>query len=777
MNHNHLNNQPNNQEEDRIDLVDLLNKVLDKWFIFLICALIGVTVSYFYSKIFQNKYQVETTILIQNENQASNVKNIFETNSYINNNIKITNQIGILGSFTLCKQALENLNWKVFYFRSKFLSHTDLYQSSPFQVILKESAINLPNVPIYIDPLSDSTYLLSVNYDASFQGNDYHLEYEEIVEFGKLYENNFFSFIVTKYPDFKFNKEFEYYFVISDFMSLAKSYQNKMEISWITEESDLIKVKLTGSQPERDVDFLNELSKVYIESDLDKKNRKSDNTVKFIDSQLSGVIDSLQTANNNFTDFRSRNQIVDLSQEGNIIVERLKELEAERAKTNLKYEYYKNLVKYIDNSDEMEQVVAPSVVGITDPVLNTTVTRLSDLYTRLRILSMSVTDRNPALISIKQEIDYTKQLLEENLKSLTNNALFELENFQTRERDLRRQLVKLPQTEQDLVNIKRDFDINNELYTFLLQKRAESAIVKASNLPDAHILDIARVETAIPIGPSSKIFLVLGFFVGLIIPLFVFIILEYLHFRLSTRQDVEKNTSLNVIGDIIHNKEKAEIPVIKYPKSPISESFRKLRTNLKYLLSDSDKKVVAIHSAVKEEGKTFVSVNLAIITAMAEKKVLLIDGDLRKPKLHKIFNLSNATGLSNYLINRLEFDKLIVQTDIKNLSIVLSGPIPPNPAELIESHQFERFIQIAKEKYDFIIIDNAPSLLVTDGALISKIADFNLFVIRLNKTYIVHLKAINSMSSNGIASKVGLVVNDIRSNKFGAYNAYGSKYY
>ena len=764
------------QEEEKVDLLGLFQKALSKWYLFLLFGILGLSGGYFFSKSKQPVYEVETTLLIQDDPGTSEIGNIFTTQIFNPTNIKMVNQIGILGSFSLNKQVLENLNWKVIYYEKSLLSKIDLYKYAPFEVVPLEGKFNCPNINLNFTFISEKNYFISVDGEVDINGIKTKVVFDSQGSFGEIFENQYFNFIINKVPGYNYAMDKVYGFNFTDLNNLVTTYRTNLSIEMIDESSDLIRLKLVGSRPDREADYLNELTSVYIKFGLDKKNKKSDNTVQFIDLQLSGVIDSLQTANTTFTDFRSRNQIIDLSQEGSLVVERLEQLENERSMASVRFEYYQNLINYLDNAEEMEQMVVPSVVGITDPVLNATVTKLSELYARRSTLSLTVTTINPALKSIEQEIAYTKQILEENLRNLISNTRVELQNFEIREKELQRQLARLPKTEQDMVNIKRDFDINNELYTFLLQKRAESAIAKASNVPDAQILDLARVETAVPMGLSNKVIWIFGLIIGLAIPGMVIVAQEFLNTTVSSRQEVEKTSSISVLGNITHNKDRIDMPVVKYPKSPITESFRALRTNLSYVLPEKHQNVIAVHSSMKSEGKTFVSVNLALILAMAEKKVLLVGADLRKPRLHKVFNVPNSTGLSSYLIKKDDFSKVVMKSQVKNLCVTLSGPIPPNPAELIESDQFNKFIQLAKENFDYVIIDNAPSFMVTDGIIVSKFADLNLFVVRINKSYKDHLKAINNIGENGMSNKIGLVVNDIRSDKYGVYNTYKAAY-
>jgi len=347
------------------------------------------------------------------------------------------------------------------------------------------------------------------------------------------------------------------------------------------------------------------------------------------------------------------------------------------------------------------------------------------------------------------------------------------------------ELAGLPKTEQKLINIKRRFDLNNELYTFLLQKRAEAAITTASNVSDAQILDPARVDTAVKVGPKTTINLLIGLILGLAVPFLVIVVGDYFNDTVQSKEDIEKDSKLPIMGEISHNNYDLELPIAQHPRSGIAESFRGLRTNLQYLFKQKDTcKVLAIHSMIPGEGKTFCSLNLACIIAMDSKKVLLLGCDLRKPRLHSIFKVDNKSGLSTYLIGNHALKDIVQSTSTKNLYFVNSGPVPPNPAELLGTEGFRTFIEEAKQDFDYIIMDNAPITLVTDGLLTGKYADANLFVLRQSYSNKNQIKFINQVAEKENISQLGIVLNDTVNRGYGYaygknYNsyAYGNGYY
>ncbi len=334
------------------------------------------------------------------------------------------------------------------------------------------------------------------------------------------------------------------------------------------------------------------------------------------------------------------------------------------------------------------------------------------------------------------------------------------------------QLARMPKNEQKLVSMKRNFDLNNELYTFLLKKRAEAAIAKASNVSDSQIIDPARLATIVKIKPKTAINLLIGMFLGIGLPFLIIILKEFFNDNIQSKEELMKKTQLPIMGSLAHNNYNEAVPVFSHPRSAISESFRTLRTNLNYVLPDNPTKIIGIHSTVPEEGKSFTTVNLATIVAMNNKKVLLIGADLRKPKVDLAFDLNNKIGLSTYLINHSTRSEIIQKTPISNLFCVTSGPVPPNPAELLENGRFERFLLEVKGKYDYIFIYNAPLSMVTDGIITGKYVDANLFVFRQGFSHRDQIDFVNQIAAKKTLSNVSLVLNDVAVN--GTYGKFGT---
>lgn len=764
------NNNFNNfmEQEDVLDVRELLLKIRDNWYWFLICGFLGAGIGYFLTKASSANYEISTTLLVNEENKKMGSEFLFESLG-LNATTNVQDQVGILSSYMINLETIEKLNWKTSWFRDGFFNETDIYQNSPFEIVQMENEPNQTSVRIYLEPISDNTYQISVDEDININGIKKSIQVLQQGKYGEPFSHPNFHFIVKKTNNIPIDSDLKYYFKFNNFVQMTKNYQAELDISTSDEKSNLINVKLKSTNPARAVDYLNMLSRVYIQFGLNEKNQASENTVKFIDSQLSGIVDSLQQAGQNFTNFRTQNRIVDLSQEAGLIMERLREVESSQSMAIMSLDYYNNLLHYLGDADQMEQMVAPSVVGITDPSLNGMVMKLGELYAKRSALTQTVQEKNPTLIALDNEILYTRQSLEENLKNLISNAKVEIKNFEERKNTINQQLARLPKTEQSMVNIKRNFDLNNELYTFLLTKRAEAAIAKASTTPDVKALDIARVENAVPIGSNKMIKVFVGLFAGMFIPLAFIFIGDYLNNKVNKKEDIEKVSSLPTIGTIAHNNLKTEFPVIKHPHSGITESFRSLRTNLQYLLGDKKSHVISVQSMISGEGKSFVALNMALVFAINDKKVLLIDGDLRKPQLHFSFNDPNTIGISSYLMDKNPFCEIVKESKIKNLKYVTTGPVLRHSAELLDSAKLEEFIEEAKQQFDYVIFNNSPISIVTDGILVGKHAEANLIIIRQKFSYKEHLKLINEFAQQGALKNIFLIFNDVKTHGHGYF--------
>jgi len=764
------------EEGESFNLKQFLYRMLGKWYWFALFGILGVAVGYLVNHYKEPSYTAGSTILIREDSRGISMENFFEGyNLGVKTNVQ--NQIGILKSYSLNLRTLENLDWRSSIYKKKLFTERELYKNAPFTVTEGADYSNIPELTLLIIPISEDKYRVISDGNTTINGAPVNVVFDKEGRYGEPFKNEYFNFTLDMVEGRVAKKDEKYLLRFNDLNNQALAYQRKLNVSLTNKQSNLIRLELRGNIPAKEVDYLNELGRVFILFGLNEKNQTSVNTVKFIDSQLKGIVDSLQMAKLNFTDFRSRNRVIDLGQEGGLIMEQLAQLESDKAFAEMRLEYYKNLHSYLDDADQMKQVISPSVVGITDPGLNASVLKLSELYSKREVLKNGMEGDAPPLRLLENEITTTVSRMNENLENLLSNTENELRSIEQRIEKINRQLANLPKVEQEMIDIKRQFDLNNELYTFLLKKRAEAAITTASTVPDAKIVDPARIRTVVKIAPKTMVNYMAGLLLGLSVPLLFILIADYFNDTIRSKEEAQRETKLPILGMVAHRPYAGELVVVDHPGSGVSESSRGLRTKLRFVLRNKDKKVIAIQSTIPSEGKSVTSGNLAAIMAMNNKKVLLVGCDLRKPRLFKIFETDTSTGLSSYLRCVSSFNEVVKETMIENLSLVTCGPLPPNPAELLENGQFEQFIDEAKKKFDYVILDNAPVSLVSDGILTASFADSNLFMLREGYSHKEEIKYINELSESKTIENIAIIYNDTRKAGFGYGGRYGGYNY
>lgn len=769
-------NQQDPDHEQPLNIKEFLFRILNHWHWFVICGFLGMTLTWFYNRNIIPTWQVDSTLLVSEGSNKTDLNNLFESLN-IGTKINMQNHIELLKSYSLTRQTIENLNWRTSWYEQRQFIDIEYYKNEPYKVVEPNGWINKANIPIIVKVISDDFFEVSCNFKGKINNEEYKINFSQKGKLDVPIVTPYFYFTLTK-GNGTAKTGAIYYFIFNDFNSLTLNYcgkSNKMTVNLTDKTAEILKISVNGSQPAREVDFVNELTRVFIQYGLNEKNRTAENTVDFIETQLTGIADSLRNAGQSFTSFRAENQIIDLSKEGEIVLEKLKDLESQKSDADMKLVYYRNLKNYISSASKIKQAITPSVIGIIDPSLNNMVMKLSELYNHREVLSFSVQDKNPALIMLDNEIQSTRNNLSENLSNLELNAGIELDDLKTRIKDVYKLLEKLPKTEQQFINYKRRYDINNQLYTLLLTKRAEAAIIKASNVADSRLIDKARLETANIIGPNKLLNFLIGLILGLGTPLVIILITDYFNDTVKDKEQIKRFTSIAIIGEIGFNHYEKEFVTTDHPRSEITESFRSLRTNLQYVLNENANNVIGIHSTIPGEGKSFISLNLASIIAMNNRKVLLVATDMRKPRLNVIFDIENPkAGLSTYLINHDEFSDIVNKTHINNLSFVSSGPIPPNPAELLENERFKQFINEAKSLFDYVIIDNAPVPVVTDGFISSRFCDANLFIVRQGYSHQKQLRYIDELHSKESVPHMSLILNSVQRKGDGYGNSYGN---
>jgi tyrosine-protein kinase Etk/Wzc len=763
--------QHNLLDEDNLDIKRYISLFISNWYWFAVSLFIALTLAYSINRYSKKIYSASSTLLIKTEQRgglSGNIASVVPGGDIFTSQQNLKNEMGILRSYSLNLRVMMGLrDFHIVYVKvgRRGIAETYLYKSSPF-VVLFDTLAYKPNGRIDIEILSNDSYRISL---------DDGLDFKQEMKFGDRFTKYGYDFaIVSREPGsivFDENSSNKYYFYFTSPGSLAGEYSSKLSVAPIEEDASIVTLYVTGLVQEQEVDYLNELMRVYINYGLENKNATADSTLHFIDDQIKIIADSLKDAEGKMENFRKLNNFFDISREGSLIQTRLENLEIEKSSFELQLQYYKYLEEYIKDRSLSGTIISPSVMGITDQVLLRLVSELSDIKSEKEKLNVNVKQGQPAFDLLSSQTEEVLKALMENIRNGIAGINLSIDDSKKKIAAVDTLINKLPTTERQFINIQRRFDLNNTVYTYLLEKRAESGIAKASNLPDNRIID--KASSPGPIKPRTKNNLRLAIIIGLIFPMGAIVFIDYFNDKVMDKSDIEKRTRVPVIGYISHCETKDEIPVVAKPGSALAESFRSVRTAIKYFIKKDEVAVIAVSSTISSEGKTFISSNLAAITAMLGKKVLLIGLDLRKPRINKVFESEGRAGMSTYLIGNCEYEDIIRPTRVENLFYAPSGPIPPNPAELIETDRMGQFIEKAKKEYDYIFIDTPPIAIVTDALLLSEYVDVNVFIVRQRYSSCNTLELIEQLNKKGEMKSMTIVMNDIN---LSGYYGYGIRY-
>ncbi len=771
---------PNNSyppfPEETLDLKRYFFLFLSKWYWIAICVFAGLFVAYLVNRYSEQVYSVKASLLVGNADGrkvGQGVQNLMREMNIMQDRKRIENEIGILQSYTLARTAIEELpDFNITYVNvgRRGIAESKMYNRSNFVVHVDTTENNAAGYPVNINIISAKEYELDFDDGAGTQR----------MRFGEKYHDHRFAFTITlREPDnFELSRQSnKYYFIINDAHSQAIAYMKKIAIELNDKQGSLLTLSTSGYVAQQEADFLNKLMEVYIRLDLQEKSLTAENTIDFVEGQLRGISDSLRKAELLLQNFRTGKGIIDLSTEGRTLLERLEALYTEKNALRLQLEYFEYLENYLKTKKDLKGLVAPATIGLDDASIAAIVSDLNQLTMERDGLLMTLRPDNTRVLALDQNINSLIELLFEKLEGMRKVNGIRIRELDRRVAEQEQQLRLLPVTERELVNMERMFNIHEKFYTYLMEKRIEAGIAKASSVSDNRIIDEARADMATIIKPNRRMNYIMGFIIGLIIPVGLILLFDQLNNSIQDPATISKKTRTPLLGTIGHNPYESFLPVYDKPKSSFTESFRALRTNLDFMLCESKCKAILVSSTISGEGKSFVVSNLAVSMAMLGKKTLILGLDLRKPKVHSMFGIDNAKGISTYLIGRDSLESVIVPTNIPNLSIIPSGPIPPNPAELSASHRLEEMVAALRNNYDMIVIDSPPVAVVTDAVLISRTCDTTLFVVRHRFTSVNALDLVDDLTKNKTIANLAIVLNDFKKPKgYGYGYSYGYGY-
>ena len=560
-------------------------------------------------------------------------------------------------------------------------------------------------------------------------------------------------------------------------MRVAKGYCNSLSIAPTSKTTSVAVISLKNSSLQRGQDFINQLLEMYNRNTNNDKNEIAQKTAEFIDERIGIISKELGSTEADLESFKRDAGITDLTSEAQIALAGNAEYEKKSVENRTQISLVNDLRKYL-RSNEYE--VLPSNVGLQDAALIGAIERYNEMLVERKRLLRTSTENNPAIVNLDTSIRAMKANVQATLEGTLQGLMITKSNLDREASRYSRRISNAPGQERAYVSIARQQEIKAGLYLMLLQKREENAIALAATANNAKIIDEAIADD-IPVSPKRSMIYLIALMLGVGIPVGIIYLIELTKFKIEGRADVEKLTSVPVVGDIPLTDEKNDkngsIAVFENKNNLMSETFRNIRTNLQFMLNN-DQKVILVTSTVSGEGKSFVSSNLAISLSLLGKKVVIVGLDIRKPGLNKVFQLSNKErGITQYLSNpETDLMELVQPSDVnKNLFILPGGTVPPNPTELLARNGLDRAIETLKKNFDYVILDTAPIGMVTDTLLIGRIADLSVYVCRADYTHKAEYTLINELSFEKKLPNLCTVINgvDLKKRKYGYYYGYG----
>ena len=772
------------------DFKGFLLKILSYWKWFLASLIIAFTIAYQVNIRKEKIYAMQTMVSIKEERNpffTSNTSLVFNWGG-------VSDQVNgistIIQSRSHNELVVDKLQFYIDYLTQGKYNLVDSYGAVPFYVNIDKSKGQLANTLISIKFLSANEYEIRIPFEnnavslITYSNNTYSNTAVQPTEFVKKYkvgEQVSLPFLnwklqINDNPGMYTGNE--YFVKFNDFDGTVSGYRG-VNVGSDDKGGSILTLSMQGTNKARMVEYLNATVKMLIKLQLDGKNQFATNTIRFIDSTLVAMESQLKETGSELKTFRKDKNIYEIEGGGEKVSDKIMDFDVERDQVTRKISYYNSLKAYLNNSVDYARLPAPSVAGIEDPNVVVNVSKLIALSTQRSEMAYAVKS-DKIFKDFDNQMQAVKNVLLENIASAKGSLLTDLAMVNAKIGQAESTVKRLPEQQQELLKIQRKYDLSDNIYNEFLKKRNEAEIVKASNLSDIHFIDPAKDIGGGLIGPKTSVNYILALFLGTLIPLLFIFGIFFINNSIQNTEDISKLTQIPLIGVIGVNKDSLNLAVFDKPKSALSEAFRTIRSSLQFLYKKqqvSGSKTLMITSSISGEGKTFCSINIATVFALSEKKTVIIGLDLRKPRLADEFGLKNQIGVVNYLIKQNSLAEIINPTQIPNLDVILSGPIPPNPSELILSDAMRDLILELKQKYDYIILDTPPVGLVSDALELAQFADVTLYIVRQNYTKKDMITLLNTRVQRGELANASIILNGYENKaKYGTAYGYGYGY-
>ena len=725
--------QENNQfnsiddNDESINLREQLENYLFHWKWFVLGVAVALIGAFLYLRYTPNQYTVSTTILVDDKNSgglASELSAFSDLGLMGGSKASLDNEMELLKSKSLAERVVKSLRTNVKFYKQGNVIESELFRdNAPVKInfFSPDSVFHKLDTMFIVRTTSSATFILK---DAEGNKSKNH-------NFGELIKTSYGEMSITPLKQGKFKDNEEVIIKIVPFERVVNRYRNALQIQPVSKQASVLRLSLTDPVKSKAIEILNNLVAQYNNDAVEDKNLTAKNTNDFINQRIVIVNEELSSVEKGAEEFKQTNQLTDLATEAGMAVQSKSLVEKEVLELNTQLKLAEYVSDYVNANPG---ALIPANLGVGDASMDANTEKYNQLVLeRNRILKGS-SNINPVIVNLNGQIKNLEESIKQSLVNSKNALKISLNAIKGQQSKFASTISEVPKQERMFRDIQRQQQIMETIYLYLLQKREENAITMAVTLPSAKIIDKAYGSDS-PVSPKRNIIYLAALLLGLLIPFGIIYVLTLLDNKVHSRRDLEAMIKAPILGDIPNTKSVNKIVVSDSDRSSIAEAFRLLRTNINFMLTGAEEggKIIFTTSTIGGEGKTFVSINMAAVLSLTDKKVLLIGADIRKPKIGDYLNLKYEKGLTHFLMdNTAKVTDIIESVSEVNFDFISSNLIPPNPSELLMNGRFEEVLAYGKQHYDYVIVDTAPVNLVTDTLLLSHLADMFIYVVRAN---------------------------------------------
>jgi tyrosine-protein kinase Etk/Wzc len=715
-------------------------------------------------------YQVQSSLIINNDRSGGQKDDKLGELFMFGPSVNLSNEIEILRSRPFVERVVRDLGLQAYYYSKGNIRSTQLYGDIPFRLVLLRQVDSTIGFSFMVNAVDDKTFTLNEDKTLHRFNEPFAWTGGVTCLLEKSGQAN-----ISYYGSRKFLVGWE------SLTNTAEGLIGGLKIGQVNNSATILSISLETTNPVLGVNFLNTLMAVYDTLGVEDKNRIAINSLKFIDERLAELKGQLGNVENGFKSFLEQNQAYDIEGQSKAYMSDLSESGKALAQQEVKLSILNWLLDYIGNAKNYYSTV-PTNLGIEEPSLSQLITEYDQLQLQRESNLKTTTPDNPLIRNLEVQLEKLRLSIHQLLLNVRQSYMIAKDNLEKQDLGLKSKLRSLPGKSMQGLTIERQRTILEELYSFLLKKKLETSISSASTISNSKVVEPA-IGSDVPVKPDHKSVYISYLVIGLIIPVSLIALFELMNDKVNNRAEIERVTKTPILGEIGHSEGDETLVVTRNSRRFIAEQFRIVRTNLQYIVGKKEKPTILITSSFSGEGKSFISTNMGAVMALTGKKTVIMEFDIRKPKIISGLDLKRKTGITNYIIGKASFEDLLVPVEgVENLYVIPCGPIPPNPAEILLDPRLSELMTEVKEHFDAVIMDTAPVGLVSDAITLSQFADCTLYIVRRGHTVKRLLGLVDEIYINKKMPSVSLLLNDIKmggiygGGYYGGYGYYGYGY-